>query len=108
MEKKATKILKEMSIAASGYKRINREELNAYCKDLERISDSRSKRKLEEIIKEEKRKITHNLNLRLEEFHEAIEAMAHCKYYNTAAQELYGEKDVASYFLKKHFAFGRV
>lgn len=46
VEKKSNKVLREMGISAAGYKRINRSELEAFCKELEAVSDSSSKRRL--------------------------------------------------------------
>ncbi len=48
VDRKANKVLKELSIAAAGYKRINRAELDKFQKELSAVSDMRSKRHLEE------------------------------------------------------------
>lgn len=48
VEYKTKKILREIGISAAGYKRINRTELQEFCKELEQVSDYNSKRYLKE------------------------------------------------------------
>lgn len=46
-----------------------------------------------------------NLKGKIDDFEKTIDLMSSIKYYNLAAKEFYGEKDVVSYFLKRLHEF---
>ena len=63
------------------------------------------KGEIEHLIKEETARVHKNLRGKLKVFHRVIELMSDFDYYNLAVNEIYGEKDIVSYFLKRHFEF---
>gem|GEM_PF-2836187 len=60
---------------------------------------------VEAVTRDEMGRISENLSRNEERFHEIVDLMASIPFYNLGAKELYGEKDVASYFAKKQFEF---
>ena len=59
------------------------------------------RRTLDRLISEEEERAYENIHENFEMFQEIIDLMAGVPYYNLSAQELYGDKDVAAYFLRK-------
>ena len=60
---------------------------------------------IETMLDEEADKIYLNLKRNINLFHGIIDLMATFEYYNLSANELYGERDVVSYFLRRHHDF---
>ncbi len=59
----------------------------------------------EALVNEEMDRIYHNLRRNVKVFHGIIELMSTFRYYNLAANELYSERDVISYFLRRYHSF---
>ncbi len=89
------------------YKVKRKKSIEIYELPDEKLTRHFAKRELETLIKQEKNRIVQNISLEMDKFHETINAMSSSRYYNAAVKELYEEKDVTSYFLKKLFEFGR-
>jgi len=75
--------------------------------DDEKLNKHFKPRGLEMMVRQEQHKIYHNIQKNLDLFHGIIRQMGHIQYYNLAAKEIYDEKDVVSYFLRKLFEFGK-
>lgn len=65
------------------------------------------KGEVESLIEDTSNEIYHNLKKNKDIFHKVIGLMGTVNYYNLAAQDLYGEKDVVSYFLRRYYDLGK-
>jgi hypothetical protein len=71
----------------------------------EKLAKKFTSGEVEEVTRDEMRRISENLDKNEGRFHEIVDLMTSIPFYNLAAKELYGEKDVASYFARKQFEF---
>lgn len=63
------------------------------------------KGEIERLVREETERIHHNIKKRYKLFRDAVETMSTVDFYNLSVKELFGEKDIVSYFLKRHDEF---
>src|SRR3989344_431536 len=66
----------------------------------EKLRDHFKGRELDTLVREEMLRVETNIKRNAGIFYKCIDAMADIEYYNKAVQELYGENNVATYFIK--------
>lgn len=71
----------------------------------EKLKKHFKREELERIVKEEQERIHQNIRSKEQMFFEVIRLMATIPSYNLSAKELYGEKDVEAFYLKKYSEF---